>query len=112
MARMMVGRGCRRALAFGAAFVWLSAGQSPRAQPLTPGRAEAPAKGKAGDGFAEPRGRDGAGASAALVTPESERACASGLAWLAAHQDAGGSFGSGSYRGNIAITSLAGLAFM
>src|SRR5262249_9804298 len=35
-----------------------------------------------------------------------------GLAWLAKSQYADGSFGSGTYRGNIAVTSLAGLAFM
>ncbi|MFO0891053.1 MAG: hypothetical protein U0790_18150 [Isosphaeraceae bacterium] len=35
-----------------------------------------------------------------------------GLAWLAKQQNADGSFGVGTYRGNIAVTSLAGLAFM
>ena len=35
-----------------------------------------------------------------------------GLDWLATQQNADGSFGSGAYRGNIAVTSLAGLAFM
>ncbi len=39
-------------------------------------------------------------------------AIARGLMWLAAHQNEDGSFGSGVYRGNVAVTSLAGLAFM
>ena len=46
------------------------------------------------------------------VTPEADRAIQNGLAWLARTQQADGSFGSGTYRGNIAVTSLAGLAFM
>nr|WP_240907039.1 prenyltransferase/squalene oxidase repeat-containing protein [Paludisphaera rhizosphaerae] len=47
-----------------------------------------------------------------LVTPEADRAIQNGLAWLARQQQADGSFGSGTYRGNIAVTSLSGLAFM
>jgi hypothetical protein len=48
----------------------------------------------------------------AMVTPDADRAIQSGLAWLAKSQQPDGSFGSGTYRGNIAVTSLAGLAFM
>mgnify|MGYP001052966354 FL=1 len=48
----------------------------------------------------------------AMITPETDRAIQNGLAWLARSQQPDGSFGSGTYRGNIAVTSLAGLAFM
>ena len=47
-----------------------------------------------------------------MMTPETDKAIKTGLAWLARTQNADGSFGSGTYRGNIAVTSLAGLAFM
>ena len=47
-----------------------------------------------------------------MMTPETDQAIKTGLAWLARNQNADGSFGSGTYRGNIAVTSLAGLAFM
>ncbi len=47
-----------------------------------------------------------------MMTPETDEAIQNGLAWLARTQNADGSFGSGTYRGNIAVTSLAGLAFM
>ena len=47
-----------------------------------------------------------------MMTPETDEAIKNGLAWLARTQNADGSFGSGTYRGNIAVTSLAGLAFM
>lgn len=47
-----------------------------------------------------------------MITPEADRAIQNGLAWLARQQQADGSFGSGTYRGNIAVTSLSGLAFM
>ena len=41
-----------------------------------------------------------------------DKAIANGLAWLGRSQNADGSYGSGTYRGNIAVTSLCGLAFM
>lgn len=47
-----------------------------------------------------------------FVTPQTEQAIDKGLAYLAANQHTDGSFGSGSYRGNIAVTSLCGMAFM
>ncbi|MGP0062360.1 MAG: prenyltransferase/squalene oxidase repeat-containing protein [Isosphaeraceae bacterium] len=47
-----------------------------------------------------------------MMTPETDRAIQSGLAWLARSQNSDGSFGTGTYRGNIAVTSIAGLAFM
>jgi hypothetical protein len=50
--------------------------------------------------------------AAELITPETDRAIQLGLAWLARNQNADGSYGTSTYRGNIAVTSLAGLAFM
>jgi hypothetical protein len=48
-----------------------------------------------------------------LVTPETQRAIDSGLAFLAARQHPDGSFGSGSvYRRNVAFSSLAGMSFL
>jgi Prenyltransferase and squalene oxidase repeat len=67
---------------------------------------------KEGGGFAEPGRGDVPEGAAEQVTPETDRAIESGLAWLAKQQNSDGSYGSGAYRGNIAVTSLAGLAFM
>jgi Prenyltransferase and squalene oxidase repeat len=77
-----------------------------------PARAGHAEKGKEGGGFGEPRQGDVPEGSAEMITPEAQRAIDLGLAWLARAQNADGSFGNGTYRGNIAITSLAGLAFM
>ncbi|NQU21199.1 MAG: terpene cyclase/mutase family protein [Candidatus Nealsonbacteria bacterium] len=41
-----------------------------------------------------------------------ERSVERGLTWLASRQQNDGSFGSGAYRGNVAVTSLAGMAMM
>lgn len=46
------------------------------------------------------------------ITPELEEAVARGLAALARMQRPDGSFGEGSYGGNVAISALAGIAFM
>lgn len=46
------------------------------------------------------------------ITPELDAAVGRGLAFLAAEQNTDGSFGSGRYAKNVAITALAGLAFM
>src|SRR5262245_24985475 len=53
-------------------------------------------------------------ASKGMITPETERAIDAGLAYLRNAQHGDGSFGSGpGYQaGNVAITSLAGLAMM
>jgi len=57
------------------------------------------------------RGRPGV--TPGLVTPAADRAINSGLAWLATRQHPDGSFGSGrSFRHNVAVTSLAGMAFL
>jgi len=50
--------------------------------------------------------------AARLITPEADRSIERGLAWLAGRQREDGSFGSGQYGSNVAITGLAGLAFM
>ncbi len=46
------------------------------------------------------------------ITPAQQLAVNKGLAWLADHQAANGSFGGGGMGEHAAITSLAGLAFM
>ena len=48
----------------------------------------------------------------ALITPECQKAIDRGLEYLAAQQAANGSWGSGAYRENVAVTSLAALALM
>lgn len=50
--------------------------------------------------------------AAKLITPEAEAAIERGLAYLAARQHDDGSFGSGDFRGNAAVTALAGMAFV
>ncbi len=62
--------------------------------------------------FGEGRRGDVPEGTAEMMTPETDRSIRSGLAWLARSQHPDGSFGSGTYRGNIAVTSLSGLAFM
>jgi hypothetical protein len=74
--------------------------------------AQDPPKEKAEAGFGEPRAGDVPLGSAEMMTPQTDRAISTGLAWLAKSQNADGSFGNGTYRGNIAVTSLAGIAFM
>ncbi|MGE3821371.1 MAG: prenyltransferase/squalene oxidase repeat-containing protein [Isosphaeraceae bacterium] len=72
---------------------------------------EASPKGAAGD-FGEARTGQVPEGSAEMMTKATDRAIQNGLAWLAKQQNSDGSFGSGTYRGNIAVTSLSGLAFM
>ena len=76
--------------------------------------AQEPARdqGKSVEGFGEARRGDVPEGTLEMMTPETDEAIKNGLAWLARTQNADGSFGSGTYRGNIAVTSLAGLAFM
>lgn len=47
-----------------------------------------------------------------LITEATQKAINQGLAYLAIHRHDDGSFGTGLYRGNVAITSLAALALM
>ncbi len=71
-----------------------------------------PSDKKEASGFVDGRKGDVPEGAAELVTPQTEHAIKVGLTWLTKNQNADGSFGSGTYRGNIAVTSLAGLAFM
>jgi hypothetical protein len=57
--------------------------------------------------------RSGAEPAGAELTPAAEAAIAKGLAWLATQQETDGSFGGKSHYGrHVAITGLAGLAFL
>src|SRR5947209_8042835 len=47
-----------------------------------------------------------------MITPAAQQAIDQGLAYLESAQHQDGSFGTGQHRGNVAITSLGGLAFM
>lgn len=50
--------------------------------------------------------------SAGMINPATQRAIDASLQWLSSQQHADGSFGTGQYHGNVAVTSIAGLAFM
>src|SRR5262249_28472458 len=67
---------------------------------------------RSGRGHAGPAPREGGRPGDDLVPPEAQRAIASGFDWLARKQYDDGSFGSRSYRRNVAVTSLSGLALM
>jgi hypothetical protein len=54
----------------------------------------------------------GGAAAKDMVTPDAQRAIERGLAYLAGSQQRDGSWGERQYDANVAITSLAGLAFM
>jgi hypothetical protein len=51
-------------------------------------------------------------ASKGMITSKAEEAIKKGLSYLNSHRDRDGSWGTGPYRGNVAIASLAGMAFM
>jgi hypothetical protein len=51
-------------------------------------------------------------ASKGMITPKTEEAIDRGLAYLQLHAGRDGSFGTGQYTGNTAVTSLAAMAFM
>ncbi|NOX54253.1 MAG: terpene cyclase/mutase family protein [Planctomycetes bacterium] len=68
-------------------------------------------------GVIGPRGAHGerpaVPAGSKMFSPAARQAVAKGLAWLATHQHADGSFGSGArYRRNVAVASLCGMAFL
>jgi hypothetical protein len=48
----------------------------------------------------------------AMLTPATQRSIDRGLAWLVASQHDDGGFGAGQYRGNAAVTALAGMALI
>ena len=50
--------------------------------------------------------------AAEMITPAADRAIKQGLAFLVSRQQPDGGFGSGNYRGNVAVSGLAGLALM
>ena len=47
-----------------------------------------------------------------MITKDAQKAIDTGLAYLAKEQAGDGSFGTGAYKGNVAVTGLAGLAFL
>ena len=51
-------------------------------------------------------------ASKGMITPKTDEAIDRGLAYLNAHANRDGYFGTGGYTGNVAVTSLAAMAFM
>jgi hypothetical protein len=93
-----------------------------RREVLTRGSLGLLAAAAAGTSFAltddarDPDGRDGAipdgSASKGMITPEADRVIENGLRYLKAAQHQDGSFGTGGYMGNVAVSSLGGLAFM
>lgn len=50
--------------------------------------------------------------AAGMITPVTQRAIDQSLQWLSRQQHQDGSFGTGQYHGNVAVTSLGGLALM
>ncbi len=100
----------RSALALALMFPPTLLAQDPKAVAPAPAKPQSPPK--EGGGFVEGRVGEVPEGAAELVTGETDRSIEQGLTWLAKQQNANGSFGSGSYNGNIAVTSLAGLAFM
>jgi hypothetical protein len=99
-----------RSRARGSIFCWLALALVFGAAPLAP--AQAPDQSKPVEGFGESRRGDVPEGTLEMMTPETDLAIKNGLAWLARSQNSDGSYGNGAYRGNIAVTSLAGLAFM
>lgn len=51
-------------------------------------------------------------ASKGMITAKAEEAIDRGLSFLNSHSSRDGSFGTGGYNGNVAVTSLAAMAFM
>lgn len=64
------------------------------------------------DGSKTPRPGISPEVNAELFTPAAKQAVEAGLAWLARRQQSKGAIGSGQFAENIAVSSLAGLAFM
>jgi hypothetical protein len=89
-----------------------------RRQILTRGAAGVLTSAAAGLAFARHfDGKDGdalpdGSAARGMITPRTDTAVQRGLEHLAGRRHRDGSFGTGAYAGNTAVTSLAGLAFM
>lgn len=79
---------------------------------VTLAKAQTPDASRPAAGFGEARRGDVPEGTLEMMTPQTDEAIKNGLAWLAGNQNSDGSYGTGAYRGNIAVTSLAGLAFM
>jgi hypothetical protein len=62
--------------------------------------------------FAQPAPADPARSAALLIKPQTQAAIDRGLAWLAGRQIDDGSFGGNGYGRNVAVVSLAGMAFL
>jgi hypothetical protein len=75
-------------------------------------RAQTADQPKSVEGFGESRRGDVPEGTLEMMTPQTDEAIKNGLSWLARSQNGDGSYGTAAYRGNIAVTSLAGLAFM
>jgi hypothetical protein len=99
-----------RSTAHGSTWCWLVLALALSIAPLV--RAQTLDQAKPVEGFGESRRGDVPEGTLEMMTPETDDAIKNGLAWLAASQNSDGSYGNGAYRGNIAVTSLAGLAFM
>ena len=56
--------------------------------------------------------KDAEQSAAQLITPAAERAIELGLKWLGQQQHDDGGFGAGPFRGNVAVSALAGMAMM
>lgn len=68
-------------------------------------------QGDDGPDAADERIPDGSAAKN-MLTPAADQAIQKGLAYLNARRHHDGSFGTGGYSGNVAVTALAGMAFM
>jgi hypothetical protein len=60
----------------------------------------------------EPEALPDGSASKGMITRQTDQAIERGLAYLARTRNADWSFGTNAYRGNVAVTSLGGIAFM
>jgi hypothetical protein len=99
-----------RSRARGSTPCWLALALALGAAPLAP--AQAPDQAKSVEGFGEAKRGDVPEGTLEMMTPKTDEAIKNGLAWLGGSQNSDGSYGNGAYKGNIAVTSLAGLAFM
>lgn len=80
------------------------------ASALVAGCAARRAMGQEPDRLSAPKGAEPAVGE--LLTPAAAEAIERGLAYLAAHQQNDGAFGTGGYSRNVAVAALSGLAFL
>lgn len=67
---------------------------------------------QAPDGLGRGEALPDGSAAKGMITPETDKAIETGLAYLNTHRHRDGSFGTNAYTGNVAVTSLGALAFM